>query len=148
VLASDGVTFYLNHHANSRQLQPYVALGVGFQLRRKRPKNESLNDESRCQTEWPSDQKPTGALFHIAVGDRSEQHAFRSDEENHSVVRRKTQWHLASRACPNGSRVVAVCEAELTHRACERPSYAHRLLPQVEPAAQHSQNLPRSSSKA
>ena len=102
-----------------RQLQPDVALRVGFQLRRKRPKNESLNDESRCQTEWPSDQKPTGALFHVAVGYRPERHAFGSNEQNHSVVRRKTEWHFASRACPNGSRVVAVREAELTHWACE-----------------------------
>jgi hypothetical protein len=135
-----------NHHANSRQLQPDVALRVGFQLRRKGPKNKSLNDESRCQTEGPSDQKPTGALFHVAVGYRSEQHAYGSNEQNRSVVRWKTERHLASRTCPNGSRVVAVCEAELTHRACERPPYAHHLLSQVE-LPLSSQDSPRCSSK-
>src|SRR5438309_1796675 len=104
-----------NHDGKSRQLQPYVACGVGLQLRRKRPKNESLNNESRCQAEWPSYQKRTRTLFHIAVSDCCEQHAFVSYEENHSVVRRKTEWHLASRTSSNRSRVVAVCEAKLTH---------------------------------
>src|SRR5437868_6474824 len=56
---------------DSRQLQPYVAFGVRLQLRRKRPKNESLNHESRRQTEWPSDQQPTRALFQVAECDRS-----------------------------------------------------------------------------
>jgi hypothetical protein len=114
---------------------------VRFQLRRERTKNESLNEESRCQTEWPSDQKPTGALFHVTVGDCSEQYAFGSDENNHAVVRRKTEWHFASRAGPNESSVVAVCEAELTHGACERPPYAHRLLSQFQPSL-NSQNSP------
>jgi hypothetical protein len=116
------------------------------QLRRKRPKNESLKEESRCQTEWPSDQKPTGALFHIAVRDCSKQHAFGSDEDKYSVVRRKTEWHFASRASSNGSRVVAVCEAELTRWACERPPYAHHLLPKVEPPLS-SQYSPRCAAK-
>ena len=128
---------------NSRQLQPYVAFGVGSQLRRKRSKNDALNDEARCQTEWPSDQKPNGAVFDIAIGDRSEQRAFGSDEENPPVVRWKTEWHFASRTSPNGSRVVAMCKAELTHGACQRPPEALHLLSQFDPprSSQNSTSL-------
>src|SRR5579872_4791906 len=132
---------------NSRQLQPSVALRVGFQFRRKGPKNKCLNDECRCQTEGPSDQKPTGVLFHVAVGYRSEQHAFGSNEQNGSVVRWKTEGHIASRTCPNGSRVVAVREAELARRACERPPHAHYVLSRIEPPLS-SQDSPRCRSKA
>ena len=61
-----------------------------LQFGRKGSKNETLNDESCSQTEWPSNQKPTGTFFHVAECNASEGHAFRSDEENHPVVRRET----------------------------------------------------------
>ena len=57
----------------------------------------------RCGVHLPNGhpiKSQPGPLFHIAEGDGSEQHAFGSDKENHSVVRRKTEWNLASRALP------------------------------------------------
>lgn len=62
--------------ADSSQLQPDFAHGVRLQLRGKRSKYESLNYESRSQTERPSNQKPTGALSDVAECDSSEQDAF------------------------------------------------------------------------
>jgi hypothetical protein len=98
--------------ATSRQLQPDVAFGVRMQLRRKRPKNEYLSDESRCKAEWQSNQKPAGALFYVPQDDTSDQHPFRSDEENCAVVRRETKRQLAPGILPSAPQMMTKCKFE------------------------------------
>jgi hypothetical protein len=115
------------------QLQPRVALGMRFKLRRESSKNCYLSKESEYRRKRRAQQEPACphvlvALVHRQSGDREI-----CDIENHAIEEREPKRHFAVWAGSRSSQMVSVREVKLTQRAREWTSYALHLLSQFYP---------------